>query len=324
MTGTMGGDILGYWAHSFTNHYNFSPGTFFVISLTKIFSDSLGLSIYETLLIYNFIGVIGLLLLGHVLLDSWPYKDALRRYIPYLILLLPGMSFWTSVIGKDSIAFFAVCLALYASINLKKRHHLFLIASIVMYVIRPHIATIMLISMALSFTFEKNISLLYKLASISIISILSTLLIPFALNYSGLGETTSLSDTTDYIESRQKYNQKGGGGINISSLSLLEQFFAYLFRPLFFDAPGVLGIAVSFENLFILTLFILYFVKGLRQSFINRPAGAIYNLIFLFIGLSILATTTANLGISIRQKTMLLPSLFYLIVLSAYHKKLTK
>ena len=324
MTEAMVSDLTGYWENSFTDSYDFSPGTAFVISLTKIFSDKLGLSIENILLIYNFFGVIGLLLLGHVLLIFWPYKDKLRRNIPYIILLLPGMSFWTSVIGKDSIAFFAVCLALFASINLKKRHYLFILASIVMFAVRPHIAAIMLISMTFSFTFEEKLPFLHKLVLLLIASTVNVSLIRFVLNYSGLGDTTSMADVTDYMGLRQGYNQEGGAGIDISSMSLPEQFFAYLFRPLFFDAPGILGIIVSFENCFTLTIFLPFFIKGIRKVFSRRPPGAIYNLIFLTLGLVVLATTTANLGISIRQKTMLLPSLFYLIALSAYYIKTSK
>lgn len=324
MTASMGGDILYYWSSSLTYDYNFSPGTAFVISLTKILSYDLGLSIWSTLLIYNLFGVIGLMLLGHVLLNFWPYKDKIRRYIPYIILLLPGMSFWTSVIGKDSLAFFAVCLALYASLNLKKRHYLFIIASTVMFTVRPHIAAIMLISLSLSSLFEKKLPILPKIGILLLVTISSSALIPFALNYSGLGDATSIADATDYIESRQGYNQEGGGGLDISSMSIPEQFFAYLFRPLFFDAPGFLGIIVSFENTFILTIFLLFFVKGIRKVIKNKPPGAMYSLIFLILGLTVLATTTANLGISIRQKTMLLPSFFYLITLSAHYIKKPK
>jgi hypothetical protein len=93
--------------------------------------------------------------------------------------------------------------------------------------------------------------------------------------------------------------------------------FAYLFRPLFFDARNALALIVSVENLLMLVLFIVFFLPSASSMFKDSSFTMRYNVIFCLSTLILLSLTTNNLGIAIRQKTMILPSFLLLLALSA-------
>jgi hypothetical protein len=141
----------------------------------------------------------------------------------------------------------------------------------------------------------------------------SFFVIPFALDYSGLGADFTIQAANDYFETRQGYNQDGGGGIDISQMSLPAQLFTYIFRPLPFEAHGFAALSASFENILLMIFFIYSFrcylsrVRNKKFDFSNKSFMIFYAIVTWLI----LAMTTANLGISLRQKWMFLPMLLY-------------
>jgi hypothetical protein len=108
---------------------------------------------------------------------------------------------------------------------------------------------------------------------------------------------------------------KATSGIDIANYSIPEKLFAFWFRPLFFDAPGVLGFMVSFENL----LYLLFFIYTLRWSYIRYlwSADAIVKTsLFTFLGVSFaLAQISANLGLAMRQKSQVMILIFFVILM---------
>ncbi|MFB8828532.1 hypothetical protein ACE0DR_02285 [Azotobacter sp. CWF10] len=137
---------------------------------------------------------------------------------------------------------------------------------------------------------------------------------PFGLEYAGV-KGTDTEALMEYVEGRQEHNMKGGGAVDISSMSLPMQLFTYLFRPLPFEATTVFAMAAALDNMILLYLF----VTGGR-AMLRRPAGRRYqeNRIFLWsyalVAWLMLAMTTANLGIALRQKWMFTPMLILLFL----------
>jgi hypothetical protein len=135
--------------------------------------------------------------------------------------------------------------------------------------------------------------------------------VPFALQYAGVKDGASISETLE------KQSTANDGQLNLASMTLPEQMFAYLFRPLFFDATSALSLIVSIENLFMLLLFIKFFVPSAAEMIKDSSFTMRYNFIFFLSTLILLSMTTNNLGIAVRQKTMILPSFLVLLALSA-------
>jgi len=97
-------------------------------------------------------------------------------------------------------------------------------------------------------------------------------------------------------------------------MSLPIKLFSYMFRPVIFEASNVSALAAAIDNL------ILFYVFVRHGAVLFRKRKRIYqeNRVFLWTySLSawlVLAMTTANLGIALRQKWMFVPMLIYLFI----------
>ncbi len=311
-----GGDATGYFIKALIIGFNneFGLGTAGVTYLTTYFVQVLGLSFLGCFLVFNIFGSIGLIAFDSTLRYATQESSRHLKLLATVIVFLPSVSFWSSAVGKDSISFMSACLALWAALNFKKRIILFVFAVLAMLLVRPHIAAVMVAAYALAFIFDKRVSIIQRLLIGSIAIVASGIVIPLAMEYAGLGDAQNAADIETYIEQRQGHNLEGGSSVDISSMSLPVQLFTYLFRPLPFEANSIFALAASVDNIILLFLFVLGVIsifkktKPLVES--NRAFLWLYAIIVLFI----LATTTANLGIAMRQKWMFAPILIFLLI----------
>jgi hypothetical protein len=180
--------------------------------------------------------------------------------------------------------------------------------------VRPHISALLIIAIALSQVVSSRSSVAWRTFLVVIALSTAAAVVPFAMQYAGLGETGVTSDIGEYIEIQQGYNQDGGGGINIAQMSLPMQLFSYMFRPLPFEANSGFALAAAMENVILLGLF----VAGIWCMLRRRGGHALPNQSFLWIyccsAWLLLAMVTANLGISVRQKWMFLPMLLCILI----------
>jgi hypothetical protein len=286
-------------------------GTSFVIFFNSFFTQGLGLSYGGSFFVYNILGSIGLIAFSAALREAFIGKSrTVRRAISFLPFL-PGFSFWSTAIGKDSIAFLSVGLICWAAANPYRRFPAILICIVTLAAVRPHMAGFLMIALALAFTLNNQGSLWIKLLIISLVLPAAASLVALSLRYVGLQEIHGI---INYVETRQSYNTQGGSSVDIANASVQMRLFIYLFRPIFFDAVGAFGLIVSFENLLFLGLVIgTLFGMIKRNSSLTRFQRVFF---FIYVTLSwlVLANTTANLGIAIRQKTMFTPMLLMLML----------
>lgn len=282
--------------------------------MAALLVSGIGLSILGTFLVFNIFGQIGLLAFWGSLKEATQDKPWRIRWLATLIIFLPSVSFWTSALGKDAISFMATGLALWSSLNLSRRGLLMAFAIGAMFIVRPHMAGLMVTAIAIAALVDSNASLIKKvLLGIGAAGVAAAL-VPFALRYAGVGEVVDVESLTEYIDKRQSYNTEGGGGVDIASMSLPLQLFTYLFRPLLFEARSVFGLAAALDNLILLGLFLFGGMALLR----GRKTGLGENRVFLWAyalgAWLILSMTTANLGIALRQKWMFAPMLIFLFI----------
>jgi hypothetical protein len=137
-------------------------------------------------------------------------------------------------------------------------------------------------------------------------------MIPFAMNYAGVGEGAGADELMSYVEQRQSVNTQGGSSIDIASMSLPLQLYSYLFRPLPFEASSIFALAASTDNVILLFLFIAGSLNMLRRRKPPVEGNRAFMWCFALLAWLILSMTTANLGISVRQKWMFAPMLIVL------------
>jgi hypothetical protein len=306
-------DSTNYYLFSLSEDASLTFGTQGVNFLTSVFSVGLGMSYAGVFLVYNIFGYIGMLAVGAALQQMLQTAGRQERQLAFLYLLLPGLSFWSGSIGKDALAFMAAGLSVWAALDPGRRYPAFAASSSVMLFVRPHMAGILLLALAVALVFASRLGLLRKLTLTLITVPLAVLAAIYGAEFAGLGDMSTLDDVDEYFSLRQSYNLGGGSSVDISSLSVPARLFTFLFRPFFFDASGLLGIAVSLENLFLLFLMAIALSLAVfgRKSRLDRFSFWFFAL-FSAASLFVLANTTANLGIAMRQKWMFLPMLMML------------
>lgn len=309
------GDALMYYSASLADELRpFRVGTAAVIYFTSLFSKIFGFSFLGVFLVNNIIGFVGLLAFYGALGSVTRMKGKWLRFMALIIVLLPSISFWSSAIGKDSISFMAVGLALWAALSLQRRMGLMIFAVLAIFFVRPHMAGMMVLALCIAFVLHGNVSTIMRMLAGVISLAVAAFLIPFALQYAGVGEASDIDALMSFVEERQGYNQQGGGGVDIASMSPPMQLFTYMFRPLIFEARSIFQLAAAIDNIILMILFLaggMAIWKG-RKSPVHD--SRIFLWVYALLAWIVLSLTTANLGIAMRQKWMFAPMLIYLMI----------
>lgn len=311
---TNGADALVYYAKAAQGEFVWSVGTGAVVSIATLFVAGLQLSFLGACLLFNIFGTIGLLAFDATLRTVTANKSALVRRLATVIAFLPSISFWSAALGKDSLAFMATGLVLWSAMDMKRRTLLMAGAIGIMMLVRPHIAGTMVIALTASLVVQRRIPLPQRLL-LGTAALGATLaMIPFALNYAGVGEGAGADELMSYVEQRQSVNTQGGSSIDIASMSLPLQLYSYLFRPLPFEANSIFALAASTDNVILLFLSIAGGISMLRRRKYPVEGNRAFMWCYALLAWLILSMTTANLGISVRQKWMFAPMLIVLMI----------
>jgi len=302
-------DSISYYLRSFESGLRFDFGTVGIRYIVSIFTQSFDLSYGNIFLIFNIIGYVGLLSFASALQTVTLSSRSDIKSISIWFTFLPGLSFWSSAIGKDAVTFMGAGLVTWAIINVFRRWPAIILGTACFLIPRPHMAGIVLLSLSLALLLSSNIGAAKRIALLIAALPVSLIAVQFGLVYAGLGDANNLSDVNDYFESRQGSNLGGGSSVDIAGMPVPIRMFTYLFRPLIFDAHGALGLIVSIENLALLALFFAVIFRTKRTKSTLGRFEFFFYLTFVLISWFILSNSTANLGIAIRQKIMFLPML---------------
>jgi len=292
-------------------------GTSFIQFILYPLIHYLGLSYLSCFLIFNTFGLIGISL---VFVTTRSYLTSPRMKKLYaMTLFLPGLSFWTSAIGKDSLVLLGIGLTFYAVSAFKNRLPSLIFGLLITVYVRPHVFVLLLLSFVGFVIFKRNRNLTTLLVKTLLVTIcISIMIASYAviLKYVGLPTDLSLNVTQKYIDTRLNYNT-GNSYLELQNSGVPTKLFAYIFRPLFFDAKNMLMLIGSLENLCLLGLFgsLLWKPGRLRKIWIIKHPYYRMHLIYGIMGVFIFSMTTSNLGIAMRQKYMIIPSLLSVLFL---------
>ncbi len=300
-------------ATSWWDYYGVSTG--FIEFLGYPFIIFFGFSYEAMMILFSFFGLLGFFYFYIVLNERMRYKHAFLGYnLLTIILLLPNLHFWSASYGKGSIIFMGFGLYFYALNKINERWIAGLIGALIIYHVRPHILFVVMLASAWGFIFStKGISLTLRVMVI-IVSIGAFYYIKEdVMVLTGLNEETLFQDTTT-LSDRAAGLMKANSGVDISNYNFFMKLFTFWFRPLFIDAPGILGIIVSFENIFYLFIFsrVLHwdFISFFKQSDHVVKAS-----VLTFFGVSFaLAQISGNLGIAMRQKSQVMILMMFVIL----------
>ena len=315
-------DSYTYWItakkiklNTFNDLFNYSIGTNIVYLLNYIPANILSMSYFQGTMLYSFLGFLGILYLYSSIKTIFNRINIViekNKLFP-LILFLPNFHFWSSGIGKDSIAFFCICYIIYGLVQ--KKYFKIIIPAILIYVTRPHIIFLFLTSFVIAFLLDSKIKGYKKIMILIISSILIAIVLPKIISFVNI-ESLNLQSIENYTKNKAEALSRDNTGsrVDTSSYSIYYKVFTFLFRPLFFDVTNLMSLIVSIEN-FMLLILVFKMSRKRVVSLIKKAPYIIKGLLIFYI-ISALAFSLilGNLGIMIRMKNMLMPG-FIIVVL---------
>ncbi len=292
-------------------------GTGFIDFISYPFINFFGFGYEMMMVLFSWIGFLGFVYAYLVFRENINLRVKVFKKIDllYLILFLPNMHFWTASLGKGAPIFLGLMLFAYAIRKPGQRFQILALGSLLVFCIRPHIfLMIAMVSFLGILIGKKHIAwkqkLFYCLGIASVILIFRDQILAVA----NLGNSQNLiADFISFTSKRAGDLSHATSGLAMNDYSLPEKLFAFWFRPLFLDAPGFLGIIVSAENLLYLLLFVKIFKKDFFQFIKIAPTKIKMSLVLFLSATIVLSLVMSNLGIIIRQKTMIMYFLFFVI-----------
>lgn len=303
----------------------FKTETSFIDFLSYPFIKYLGFSYEMMMLLFTWIGFLGFVYAYMFFKENVTLKIKVFKRIDFLLLILflPNMHFWTASLGKGAPIFFGLMLFAYSLKQPKNRIIPLIAGSLLVFAIRPHIFLLIAAGAALGIMLCRNY-ISWQKKAVLIAGIVASVLIfnkPILevvnLNNSG----NLINDFIAFTTHRAEALDNATSGVNMTQYSLDEKFFTFWFRPLFFDAPGVMGIVVSIENLIYLLLFLKIFRLKFLQFLKTAPAHVKVSLSLFLLTSFAMTFVMSNLGIIIRQKSMIMYFMFFVIYYYLAHEK---
>ena len=294
----------------------FLTGTKFIVFVATPLVQ-FGLSYLTVMLIFAWTGYVGFVFAYLFFKENITVNVTVFKKFDLLTLLLflPNMHFWTVSLGKGSLIFMGLMLFAYAFRFPQKRIFALLLGGFIVYMIRPHVMLFVLVGVMIGIVTGKSkigggVKLLILAVSISFL---------FAAKNSILS-VAKLQDSENVVQDFDQFalEQSGrletsGSGVQMSNYSLPFKFFTFWFRPLFVDSPGILGLFSSAENLIYLLLFAKITNRRFLRFIIKAPYLVKTSLIIFVLTSFALTFVMSNLGIIMRQKSMVMYFGFFVI-----------
>ena len=322
-------DAVTYYAdpYSWYSRDGFGLNTTFIIWLVQTLKWWVGGTYLDYFLLFQATGTWGCAFLLLTYDDVFKMADRPPSRPLYLTLFMPGIHFWTAYIGKDGLLFLAAAITVWAVVNIRARWLAFGFAVVIMILVRPHIALLAVAALAIGIALDSHTRPFTR------ISLIGLSLAGFAFAAATIQDTfridvTSADSVTDFLAAYSQNTQRVSGTTSVYYESFMLRMFSLLFRPLFFDAGGFLGLVASMENLFILimvtiiVLRITWVIKLFRRVFVIRFA-----VLFAAALTIMLSLMYYNVGLGLRQKLMMMPAyltVFAAVVASAQRVRIAK
>ena len=336
-----GGDATNYWFMTYEFRYyglnnvmemaSSGSATGNMLLLNYIPAKVLGLSFFTGNIMYGTMGFFGFVFFYAIIKANIQDITLLRNKKIFnisifpLLLFLPNLHFWSSGVGKDTFIFFCIALFIYSLGNFKRRFIGIVFSLVLSFAVRPHITLFLITAFGIGYVLDGNLKGYQKIFIFLIFIVGFASIFSYVLQFVKL-ESFEVETISNYASKRSSNLGTGSGsGLDISSYPYPLKVFTFLYRPLFFDAPGILGIISSIENLFLIFFSFLILKNRPYLAFKNANFHIKGILIFFILGACSFSLILGNLGIMLRQKIPFIMSLiifgFWTIAFNEFIKR---
>jgi|GEM_PF-1243687 len=294
-----------------TNMYDdgFGFGTQFIVFVVQWLRLTIGGTFLDYFLLFQVVGFFGIALLMRIFEEVYAELATPQPLWTYLIVFLPSLHYWSGAPGKDSLFFFAVVLAIWGAMSIRRRMIYFGGAMLLMLVIRPHIAVLGLTSIALTVLPDRSTKLWMR-AGLAVVAAMGAAYA--AASFLSTFKLESGADiVSDRAATREMVLQSDDAGRSAVDAIYPVRVLSLLFRPLFFDVRDMLGGFASVENALILLLFCIFLFRfRLVIRLIRRVPYVRFCFWFGASLVLVLGWDYFNVGLGLRQKwTMIMPNI---------------
>jgi hypothetical protein len=261
--------------------------------------------------LFSYFGYIGFVFAYLFFRENIPINvTVFKKYdLLQLLLFLPNMHFWTASLGKGSLIFMGLMIFAFSIKKPGQRILFLIVGAFFVYMIRPPVMIFVLAGFVIGLlTGREKLSVPFRITLViaSLLFLFYTQESIFAVLGLDSGSDSILNDFTDYANTQSDRLETSNSGVAMQSYSLPFKLFTFWFRPLFVDSPSILGIFSSAENL----IYLLLFYKLIDKRFISFIRKAPYmvkmSAITFFSASYSMTFILTNLGIIMRQKTMVM------------------
>ena len=294
----------------------FTTGTKFILFVTT-FLVRIGFSYLSLMFFFSWFGYVGFVFAYLFFRENITINvTVFKKYdLLNLLLFLPNMHFWTASLGKGSLIFMGLMIFIYALRFPQKRIVALLIGGFFVYMIRPHVMLFVLVGIMVGILTGRSrigvgVKFLVLLVSVGFLYLAQNSILGVA-NLEG--SENVFADFDQFASDQSRRLLSTDSGVDMSNYPLPFKFFTFWFRPLFVDSPGVLGMFSSAENLIYLLLFAKIANRRFLRFIIKAPYLVKTSLIIFVLTSFALTFVMANLGIIMRQKSMVMYFGFFVI-----------
>lgn len=304
----------------------YGTSTTFIEWIGYPFIQYLGFSFEASMALFSFFGFVGFVYFYIFFKENLRFKHHFLGYdLITIIFFLPNLHFWSASFGKGAVIFLGLGLFFFGIVNIQKRYLAVLVGAVIIYHVRPHIMLVILVSSAAGFIFStKGVGFAWRLLFLAGAITAFFFIYKDVLTLVGIEEEEFVTQGLD-LSQRSRELSKATSGVDITQYNLPMQIFTFLYRPLFVDAPGLLGIIVSFENVFYL-LFSLQLLSNIRGwRYLLTSSFLVKSAFLSFITISAaLAQISGNLGLAMRQKSQVMILLLFAVISFLDERKLER
>jgi len=325
-------DSKFYYVKVFSNYRGdrwsdfYGTSTQFVEFIGFPFIQYLGFSYEAIMALFSFFGFLGFIYFYIFFSEQIKFKHTFMGIdLVTLIFFLPNLHFWSASFGKGALIFLGLGLFFYGIGNIRSRIVALVIAGLIVYHVRPHVMLVVLVSTAIGFVFStKGVSVPWRIVFLIGASAAFFFIYRDVLTMVGIDEEQIVTQGLG-MSHRASELSKATSGVDITQYSLPFQLFTFLYRPLFIDAPGALGIIVSFENVLYLLLTLQLLANPRGWKFLVTGGVLVKSAFLSFFTVSIaLAQISGNLGLAMRQKSQVMILFMFVIISFLDEQKLSQ
>ena len=319
---SQGTDSLGWYRKPYHNDMvEFGIRNEALIKIASLYK-TLGINYLNVALSLNVLSSVTFLIFYIKVRKFYFFKNFIYFFILFM-LINSGILFWGNSLLKENFIFFGMSLFLLSISKNEINFKIITLSLIILFIFRPFIAFMLIVSLVLFINGKlilnrKITNFILFNTIISLPAFIITVFIfkqynfEFSLNF--------FNDLINRVNSMKTSNTSYYDGtltISLDETTTFERYIMYYFYPLKLTI-NPLYLLITIQNLFNFLLMSVFFLTvflkfKLFLEFIKRIK--FYNILFIYILIynSFVPLTSYNLGISLRQKWMLLIVSSYLI-----------